>query len=65
MSSRRVLVSIHSCGILGQKKPLDFHAFLDKSEITSMMAPLQPMGGPCFSSTATDHPLRPVKEFKA
>lgn len=28
-------------------------------------SPLQPLGGPCLSSTATDRPLRPVKNYLA
>lgn len=28
-------------------------------------SPLQPMGGPCLSSTTADHPLRPAKDYKA
>lgn len=28
-------------------------------------SPLQPMGGPCLSSTATDRPLRPIKNYLA
>lgn len=28
-------------------------------------SPLQPLGGPCLSPTATDRPLRPVKNYLA